>query len=311
MKKLLNLFPVISRLQPEVTAIRFDSNPQIVPEMDPGIGTNLNGPSVLQVPMWSPSHAGLYRMYFAHHRGTFIRVAHAPGPEGPWEIDNTRVLGLNDTPCRSHIASPDLHVIDARREIRMYFHGDTAQGQKTFVAVSKDGLNFTTRPQALSPFYLRAFPHRDAWFGIARHPSRVSGGILVRSKDGLSPFELGPPMIDKMRHGALLKTGNDLWMFFSRIGDEPERILATRIPLRRNWRRWKHGKISEVLRPETDPEGFGRPLMPSEPGMANGPLHELRDPAVLRSGGEHFLFYSGAGESNICGARLRFDPSKP
>ena len=58
-------------------AVRFSENPLLHSGMDPRIGTNLNGPSLIRVPEWVAAPLGRYYLYFAHHQGTFIRMAYA------------------------------------------------------------------------------------------------------------------------------------------------------------------------------------------------------------------------------------------
>src|SRR6185295_11509127 len=60
-----------------VTARRFDENPLVSVRSDPSVGDNVNGPSVIKVPAWVKNPLGKYYMYFAHHRGTYIRLAYA------------------------------------------------------------------------------------------------------------------------------------------------------------------------------------------------------------------------------------------
>lgn len=111
--------------------------------------------------------------------------------EGPWKHYEPGTLQLREaTGCTGHIASPDVHVDDARREIRMYFHGpaQAGGGQKSFVAVSKDGLQFKASDEVLGQFYFRVFPWQDAWFAMAK------GGLLYRSDNGLTRFVPGPSL---------------------------------------------------------------------------------------------------------------------
>ena len=102
---------------------RFDGNPIIRPDQDDRMGTNINGPSLIRVPDWIEKPLGRYYLYFAHHEGTYIRLAFADRIEGPWTLHRPGVLELADSFFTGHIASPDIQVLAERREIRMYYHG--------------------------------------------------------------------------------------------------------------------------------------------------------------------------------------------
>ena len=57
--------------------------------MDPRIGANLDGPSLLRVPDWASDPRGRYYLCFAHRQGTFIRMAYADDVRGPSEVSAT------------------------------------------------------------------------------------------------------------------------------------------------------------------------------------------------------------------------------
>jgi hypothetical protein len=293
---------------------RFDQNPIIRPEMLPGSdGGNINGPSLIRVPAWVTNRLGNYYLYFAHHNGKYIRLAYADMVEGPWKIYEPGTLRLEEAPgCKGHVASPDVHVDEQRKEIRMYFHGPAkaASGQKTFVAVSPDGLRFKAAEDILGIFYWRVFRWDDHWYAIAK------GGLLYRSRDGLRGFAEGPnpfpgsDLRDKEynspgpRHFALHQSGNRLWIYYSNIGDAPERILRCHLELTNGWQTWRTSVPEEVLRPETEWEGARLPLKKSAAGAAKGQENALRDPAIFVEQGRVYLLYSVAGESGIAIAEL-------
>lgn len=285
-------------------AARFPENPILHAGMDLRIGTNLNGPSLIRVPDWVSDRLGRYYLYFAHHQGTFIRMAYADDVRGPWTVYRPGVLGLEQTACRYHIASPDVHVLDEHRRIALYFHGVTKAGQLSFRASSGDGLRFEADRIALGPSYFRVFRHDGAWFAIARVPEPSGGGILLRSPDGRAPFEPGPAVVPRMRHAAVVKEGSMLRVFYSRVADCPERILVSSMNLDGDWRGWHASEAVEVLRPELPYEGSDRPLRPSRSGSVHEPVNELRDPAIFEDAGKAYLLYSGSGETSICGAEL-------
>lgn len=293
------------------TVSRFPENPIIHAGLDEQIGQNINGPSLIRVPTWVPRPLGRYYLYFAHHRGAFIRLAVADRIKGPWKIYKGGVLPLEDTACSHHIASPDVHVCENERSFRMYFHGVTDGGQRSFLATSPDGVHFQARPEILGPFYFRVFRHDAAWFAIAKTVDALGGGVLLRSPDGIQPFEQGPDILPNQRHVAVLKRGQRLHIFFSRGEDCPERILVSTMSLSGDWKGWRPSDPVELLRPETTEEGGHLPLRPSRFGAINQPVHELRDPGVYEEDGRMYLLYTGAGESNICGAELTIRDDNP
>jgi len=286
-------------------ALRFPENPLIHAGLAEQIGANINGPSLLRVPDWVSRPLGRYYLYFAHHQGTFIRMAYAESVHGPWTVYRGGVLRREDTGCQDHIASPDVHAQPSHREIVMYFHGCTGDGQRSFRAVSADGLGFHAAANPLGPSYFRAFQHDEAWFAIAKSPGPHGGGVLLRSCDGISGFERGPAILPRQRHVAVWKKGDSLRIFYSRGEDCPERILLSTMNLQGDWQGWRPSEPVEVLRPETAYEGGKLPARPSRFGSVHEPVCELRDPAVYEESGRLYLLYTGAGETAICGAELR------
>jgi hypothetical protein len=305
---------------------RLQNNPIIRPGMDDRMGSNINGPSLIRVPEWVGDRLGCYYLYFADHRGDYIRLAHADSLEGPWTVYTPGTLQLEQShfPVEKdelapadeltrrlvdsgwlppHIASPDVHVDSERREIRMYFHGLLADGrQLTRVALSRDGLRFDALPEILSLPYLRVFRFERVYYGMAMP------GVFYRSPDGLTDFESGPQLFERgMRHGALKRSGRELLVFWTRVGDNPERILCSRIHLEEDWRGWKASDPEEVLAPEEPWEGADLPNSPSVIGFAPTRLRQLRDPAIFEEDGVIYLLYSVAGESGIAIARLNLD----
>ena len=303
-----------SPLAAAITAKRF-ANPLITPRMLPGEdGANINGPSLVRVPDWVKSPLGRYYLYFAHHGGTYIRMAYADRVEGPWHVRAGGVLRLEEAPaCRGHVASPDVVVDEGGRQLRLYFHcpiGGADSEQKTFLALSGDGLTFTSGTTALGDAYFRVFRRPDAWYALAW------GGRVFRSPDGQQPFTPGPsPFVlsprgalsdsPGPRHVALQVRPGHAWVYYSSIGDEPERILRRRLDLRGDWKAWTVGPVEEVLRPGTPFEGADLPVVRSRVGAVTGREHALRDPFIFEDDGRTYLLYSVAGESGIALAELR------
>ena len=71
----------------------------------------------------------------------------------------------------------------------------------------------------LAASYFRVFEWGGAIYGIAMP------GILYRSEDRFRGFRRGPQVFsDEMRHCAVLVRGSTLHVFYSEVGDRPERI---------------------------------------------------------------------------------------
>jgi hypothetical protein len=334
----------------KVRVKRFENNPIIQPDMDGRIGSNINGPSMIRVPDWIANPLGKYYLYFADHKGRYIRLAYGDRPEGPWNIHEPGSLQLEeshfltaqpDIPDRipkylpvpadapkkftkemldkpraphvpsfwgdlthPHIASPDVHVLNESKEIRMYYHGLEKFGyQISRVATSKDGISFVAQKEiVINKSYLRIFPCKGMYYGMAMP------GIFYRSRDGKTGFEKGPRLFNlNMRHAALLVMDDYLLVFWTQVGDAPERILLSTISMSGDWKAWKESPAVEIIRPEYPWEGAGRPVEPSVRSSINTPVNQLRDPAIFRENGRTFLLYVVAGESGIAIAELFFD----
>jgi hypothetical protein len=313
---------------------RLVDGPIISPETHPSIGVNIQGPSLIRVPDWVEGRLGLYYLYFADHKGSYIRLAYADALVGPWRVHPPGALQLAESrflmepPVPSaeelatfkesgvaishdvlseittpHIASPDVHVDAVGRRIVMYFHGLEGVGhQVTRVATSANGIDFNVRPEVLGRSYFRVFQHERMTYGLAMP------GQLYRSRDGLSGFEPGPILFNpNMRHSAVLKRGNELLVFWTQVGEAPERILLSRIDMSGDWTGWKDNAPIEVLRPERNWEGADAPLMPSIRSTAYGKVNQLRDPVIFEEDGRVFLLYAVAGESGIAIAEVFLD----
>ncbi len=306
--------------------------PIIGPSSHLGIGDNIQGPSLIRVPDWVREPLGRYYLYFADHKGSYIRLAYADDVAGPWtvyppgslqladscfvttpppatdeELDSVRVLydeifgpgqlshDLVTEATTPHIASPDVHVDPSNRRIVMYFHGLEALGlQVSRAAASGDGISFRARPEVLAPPYLRAFPYDGRVYAI------TMPGQFLRSADGLTGFESGPTLFEPdIRHAAVCRRGETLHVFWSRVGDAPERILHSAVELADDWAAWRASVPSEVLRPERPWEGADAPVEPSVRSVAYGRVNQLRDPAIFEDQGHTYLLYSVAGESGI------------
>ncbi|MEX2272965.1 MAG: hypothetical protein WD690_15940 [Vicinamibacterales bacterium] len=325
--------------QPAAIVVRVErllDRPIITPALHPSLGPNIQGPSLIRVPDWVPKRLGTYYLYFADHKGRYIRLAYADNLLGPWRIHVPGSMQLEGShlltepptgPAEQlaklraapqpanlshaafteattpHIASPDVQVDHENRRMVMYYHGLNGLSQQvTRAATSSDGINFVARPEILGRTYFRAFQHDGLTYAMAMP------GQFYRSKNSVSGFEEGPLLFNpNMRHAALLKRGKTLFVFWTQVGDVPERILLSTIDLGGDWKAWSVTPAVEVLRPEREWEGATAPALPSKRSTAYGRVNQLRDPAVFEEGGRTFLLYAVAGESGIGLAEVKFE----
>ena len=333
---LVHLAPTVAAQ--EVRATRLSQNVLITVDTSSSLGSNVNGPTVIRVPDWIERPLGRYYMYFANHMGDFVRLAYADAITGPWKVHEPGVLHARNTAFfrpqpdpketladfYTHVASPEVLVDPARKRLVMWVHGwwtngerwpsDPAKarvwatqmgyGQFTQVAESTDGIHFEARPAITKTSYLRVFQRGEYFYGVSRL------GQLSRSRDPLAMFELGPnpfrdsPYANRVRHVGLLVRGTRLHVFFTAIGDAPERVLVSTIDLASDWTTWRATPAVEVVRPETRYECADLPVLPSEAGDVEGRVRQIRDPFVFEERGQTFLFYSTCGEQGIAGATI-------
>ena len=318
-----------------VKSTRLLNAPIIYPHMDARMGGNINNPSIIRVPDWVENPLGRYYLYFSDHTGHYIRMAYADDVLGPWKMYVPGVMDLADSmfepvdlpePLLSerpawaasldggclyaHIASPDVHVDDENRQFRMYYHGLLANGdQQTRISYSPDGVVFTAHSPLLGPPYFRAFLY-DNWVYVVSW-----SGVFLRSRSWDGPFEAGPTLPDvKMagksnrliRHAEVHVRDSVLHIFFTCIGDCPERIFHSSVVLSADWKTWKASAPTLVMAPEQKWEGADLALMRSEIGAAHNRQRALRDPCVFADGDKTYLLYCGAAESAIGVAALTF-----
>lgn len=284
----------------------------ISPSMLPGKeGRSINGPSLVKVPNWAESPLGRYYLYFAHHKGEYIRLAFADSLEGPWSIHEPGALRLEDCPLvAGHVASPDVHVDEHNRRFIMYFHGPMAGAdmQRTFAATSNDGVNFDPIGTAIGRPYVRMFRHQGWHYGLFG----ARGARLRRSRDGLSLFEAGPALFPQYEHQTLRPrhlavkklSERSLAVFYTRKGDLPEHIRVGHIDISKEWSEWRVDRSMPLLMPKAAYEGADIPSTASTSGISKRRENALRDPAIFEDDGRTWLLYAVAGESGIAIAEL-------
>ncbi|MCP3939366.1 MAG: hypothetical protein GY708_28795 [Actinomycetia bacterium] len=297
---------------------RIGDGPIIGPDLDQSIGDNIQGPSLIRVPEWVDGPLGRYYLYFADHKGRYIRLAYADDPAGPYTVHASGCLDL-DNSCfptedfeiddeqlgaitrlyvealgpgaqrldiasdvtAAHIASPDVHIDDHNRRIVMYFHGlESVATQISRCAVSTDGLDFTALSETVPNTYLRVFRHKMQSYGVA-----MPGIIYRLASSPTAPFpglagaqRVGSTFEPNMRHCAVKVVGDTLYVLWTRVGDTPESILLSTIDLTGPPAEWNATDGVVVLEPEHPYEGADRPIVASVRSVAHGRVNELRDP---------------------------------
>ncbi|RMD81840.1 MAG: hypothetical protein D6820_04605, partial [Lentisphaerae bacterium] len=198
------------------------------------------------------------------------------------------------------------------------------QTQVSAYAESKDGLHFEALDDWVGPPYMRTFRYGPWYYALHGGSQR----LILRAQSPWERFIAGPRLevpgepytspqtcrpqdkrVYRMRHVGLLRTGADqLDVYYSNVGDCPERLKRCRLLLRNDWQTWTAGAFEEILAPAEPWEGADQPLLPSQPGSIHKPVRQLRDPYPFISENKTFLYYAGAGESAIGVAWLEHDP---
>ncbi len=316
-----------------VSFTRFKNNPVITADMLPSKeeGDDINGPCLIEAPGWLPNKLGKYYLYFAHHKGKYIRLAYADDIHGPWKIYKPGALHIEDCICNvapfasgesvrhtgaenagdevTHIASPDVLIDSADKQLVLYFHCpleyEGKKGQYSLRAVSTDGIHFKADSTVLGDSYFRVFKYNNYYYSLART------GIVGRSKDGIEAFEKGnnpfstKDSASRLRHVAVKVEGSNLYVFYSRIGDAPESIFFSTINLNDDWHNWKASTPVAVVAPATAYEGVDLPVEKSNAGLYYGRVRQLRDPYVFTENNKWYLLYSAAGENSIAIGELK------
>ncbi len=313
---------------------RLLDRPIITADLHPSIGENIQGPSLIRVPDWIEGALAAYYLYFADHKGRYIRLAYADELTGPWAIHPPGSLQIEDSHFLTeppavteeilaefdarrtgnavkmshdvltevttpHIASPDVHVDAERRRIVMYFHGLEAPGQQvTRVATSEDGILFEALPEVLGRTYLRVFAHDGVTYGLAMP------GRLYRSADGLHGFEEGPCCSTRTCVTTWPgSTATRCGCSGRRSGTRRSESCSARlISPATGWSGARRSRSRCSVR--SDWEGASAPLEPSIRSSAYGVVNQLRDPAVFEEHGRLFLLYAVGGEAGIAIAEV-------
>ncbi len=278
---------------------------------------NINGPCFVEVPHFAKSGKKKFLLYFAQHSGTSISAATSNSPFGPWEILTHNILSISSKyNFHDHVASPHVEIDLKKERLLMYFHSRIidSRHQSTFLAESKDGINFTPiNLQSELPFYFRMHNMKDFFIGVSK------GGDVFINQSRLydrgwsllgNPF-VGDKIVDKyhnyqgaIRHPSLFMNNGSLLILYSRIGDAPERIMQQQLKI--NPRSCELGvAVNELLSPALDFEGVNEDLQKSKPGIAICKENALRDPQLAQYKDSLYLYYAFGGESGIGVVKLK------
>eukprot|EP00056_Hartaetosiga_gracilis_P002536 m.54823 g.54823 ORF g.54823 m.54823 type:complete len:301 (-) comp11093_c0_seq3:154-1056(-) len=294
---------------------------------------------MIRVPSWVSNPLGKYYLYFAHHKGKYIRMAYSNSLVGPYTLyqDGLGVLTLENSEGTDHVASPDVIIDEENKRFILYYHSPSPNhnnDQYTFIALSTDGLEFAALGEGKVALpYVRVFDYNDNWFAWGKDFYR--GGVFQRSTGPLDAFEEFDGTcvhltqgVDAARHAATwvlgknsldgkstsgndvssTKTADDdmLYVVYSQIPDKPEHLVMVGVNLSLPFEEWMcHDNQSiDLLFPEFDYEGVNAPIRNSVSGVSYNELHELRDPDVFVDNGRVYLLYSVKGEKGIAIAEI-------
>ena len=277
-------------------------SPDMLPNQD---GNNINGASLIKVPDWIENPLGKYYLYFAHHAGKYIRMAYSNNADGDtYTLNNQKytvyekgTLKLDETPGHDHIASPDVHIDNERKEIVMYYHTPYKDWQYTFKATSKDGINFISDDKPLGMFYFRVFKWKDRTFSIAKNKNISGISYELIGDDWIAQKEDFIPM---MRHAAVLVEDEKVYVFYTVVGEAPESIYCSELDIDNGW---ELKNTEKILTPTYQCEGSHLPLIASRFGSTVN-VNELRDPCIFVDDYQKYILYSTMGESGIAIAKL-------
>lgn len=149
--------------------------------------SNINGPSLIRTPKWLDNPLGQYYLYFAHHKGEYIRMAYADSLLGPWHLYDKEILPIEESGFATHASATN--TINTLRKhnslsenIALYDIG--SKYQKAYEERAKKSPKTTspTTPHVASPDVV--VDHKNQKIRMYYHG--VVEGSLQKSKVALS-----------------------------------------------------------------------------------------------------------------------------
>jgi hypothetical protein len=259
---------------------------------------NINGPCLIKVPEFIINPLGKYYLYFAHHKGKYIRMAYSDNILGPYKLYEPGTLHLSDISGYDHIASPDVIIDYMNSEIIMYYHCKYNNGktpQSTFHAISKDGLNFfnpINNINILHP-YFRYFKFKEQEYGIAMYG--LSSSILMKKNN--NTWEVISKLLPKSRHTHVIVLKERIFILYSIVGDNPEHIMFCELII--------HDDKIEIINnmslifPQYSYEHMNIKSEPSQYGAEYKEVNQLRDPYIIEEDNILYIMYTVGGEQGI------------
>ena len=266
--------------------------------------SNINGPTVIRKGL-------IFHLFVSGHKdGTDIRRFEAASAQGPWQEANLEMPSFDR--CKPGLHSPDIILFHGTYYMLAHGHGcegiHVKRKQPTVTLTSNDLVHWVlpTKTYAANEyFYMRVFVHNNLFYAIAKsQEDSVGSMVLLRSESPFGPFEYVKSLAPGVRHVSLHRKGAILFVFFTIIGDLPERILLGTINLDEDEdMKLRPGPI--LLEPPHDGN-----LVPSRSGPASCDVApQFRDPFFVPDSNEgeaelRGIVYFADRELTIGAARL-------
>lgn len=300
--------------------------------------SNVNTPMPIWVKPWMRKHRLFdgysIAVYYSSHARNELGLLGFETSTGMWNTLDTSLSFDTYKGCKS-LHSPSIYVNNLEKRFYMYLHGHGCPKkpskiknfQPTLMYTSEDGLRWNHTQQNSGPylfwnlFYTSTpvYNSQDGHFYIMSRINDEKGVVLHRSTSLFGPFEQGPQLGLGFRHFDMLLVEGMIFVFYSMIGDHPERLLLASIDttITTNWTDWKllhQDQGPRILKPEYWYEHGNEAIGSTKEGPATM-RHEVRDPRFLpdlESNSKHIsglLFYTVQGEKGVAMARVTIDLS--